>query len=196
MNDQKEISEDKKEQIQQIVGNLLTHADINCPYCGERIKSVAKKCRYCGEWLEKPQEKTTVSPFPAATVSPARAATVSPSPAATVSPAPAVTVVKEKSGSSDWIYYELIGIGGVIWGLTDSWKLGIAVSLAGVVIMQIPFLGYVLCWLLGIAWGIIAGGFTGYLIGNTTIGAIIGVFIGFSVAGAHLKARKNSMDDE
>lgn len=23
----------------------------NCPYCGEKISSVAKKCKHCGEWL-------------------------------------------------------------------------------------------------------------------------------------------------
>ena len=30
----------------------------NCPYCGEEILAIAKKCRFCGEWL--PEEKPKV----------------------------------------------------------------------------------------------------------------------------------------
>ena len=146
--------------------------EIKCPYCGEDIKSVAKKCRHCGEWIKKPQEEITLSPTPK------------------------VTVIKEKSESSDWMYYELIGIGGIIWGLTDSWIWGIVVALGGIILMQIPFLGYVFCWILGIIWGIIAGGVCGYFIGNYTIGGIIGVIVGFAIASAHLKTHKKSMTDE
>ena len=28
-----------------------------CPYCGEEILAIAKKCKHCGEWLEKKKEE-------------------------------------------------------------------------------------------------------------------------------------------
>lgn len=27
-----------------------------CPYCGEKILTVAKKCKHCGEWLDRPEK--------------------------------------------------------------------------------------------------------------------------------------------
>jgi len=29
----------------------------NCPYCGEEVLAVAKKCKHCGEWLDKAANK-------------------------------------------------------------------------------------------------------------------------------------------
>lgn len=30
----------------------------NCPYCGEEILAVAKKCKHCGEWLDGREKET------------------------------------------------------------------------------------------------------------------------------------------
>ena len=29
-----------------------------CPYCGEEILAVARKCKHCGEWLDRKEQKT------------------------------------------------------------------------------------------------------------------------------------------
>ena len=36
----------------------------NCPYCGEEILAVAKKCKHCGEWLHEPPKPKQMVPCP------------------------------------------------------------------------------------------------------------------------------------
>ena len=35
-----------------------------CPYCGEEILAVAKKCKHCGEWMEtkEPEKEKKACP--------------------------------------------------------------------------------------------------------------------------------------
>lgn len=37
--------------------NMANEAKKRCPYCGEEILAVAKKCKHCGEWLDKEETK-------------------------------------------------------------------------------------------------------------------------------------------
>lgn len=41
----------------------MEKATKNCPYCGEEILEVAKKCRHCGEWLEHPEAQSRTGLF-------------------------------------------------------------------------------------------------------------------------------------
>ena len=60
----------------------MEDATKRCPYCGEEILAVAKKCKHCGEWLD---ENTQVS-MPQPTAVPAPVCEPAPAPAPTPEP--------------------------------------------------------------------------------------------------------------
>ena len=37
----------------------MTNETKKCPFCGEEIMAVAKKCKHCGEWLDKEENSKT-----------------------------------------------------------------------------------------------------------------------------------------
>ncbi len=42
---------------------IISRSTMNCPYCNEKIKDGAKKCRFCGEFLEKQETIWTDEEF-------------------------------------------------------------------------------------------------------------------------------------
>ena len=43
---------------------METRETKNCPYCGEEILAVAKKCKHCGKWLHEPPQPKQMIPCP------------------------------------------------------------------------------------------------------------------------------------
>lgn len=70
----------------------MEDATKRCPYCGEEILAVAKKCKHCGEWLD---ENTQVS-MPQPTAVPAPVCEPAPAPAPAPTPEPKKEPVDER----------------------------------------------------------------------------------------------------
>lgn len=106
------------------------------------------------------------------------------------------TVVVQHSGGSapDWIFGEIWLIAaGIGWALESwLWFFGLGIGLSG--LLFIPFLGAVLCWVLGAAWGILAGAIC-YSIWGTTAGWIGGIIATIIVSLIHMEARQESIDE-
>lgn len=80
----------------------MEDATKRCPYCGEEILAVAKKCKHCGEWLEdnvpvaEPQPASSLTPEPEkASVNERCEPTPTPEPASEPTPEPEKTPVNE-----------------------------------------------------------------------------------------------------
>lgn len=69
------------------------------------------------------------------------------------------TVIVEKRGnsSSGWLWFEIFGVAGGVWGLTGHWWAGLITLIALGVALQIPIIGTLICVVLGCGLGLLAG---------------------------------------
>ena len=93
------------------------------------------------------------------------------------------TVIVEKRGnsSSGWLWFEIFGVAGGVWGLT-----GLITLIALGVALQIPIIGTLICVVLGCGLGLLAGVIAAalsaptwacWLIGLVATGVMIGINI-------------------
>ena len=98
------------------------------------------------------------------------------------------TVIVEKRGnsSSGWLWFEIFGVAGGVWGLTGHWWAGLITLIALGVALQIPIIGTLICVLLGCGLGLLAGVIAAalsaptwacWLIGLVATGVMIGINI-------------------
>lgn len=221
---------------------------ISCPYCGEYIKSITKKCRFCGEWLvdgqATPQEKSEYKPVevaetlevttvtdnndnlpsvnsaisaekvqgelpPSAPSMPGQATqTIGGQPVVvnvmnhqtveqTVQQNQTVIVTKDKEedGAPGWFYGEMLLIAGVIGIMTKSWWWFFGSFIGGSILIAIPFIGHIICVILGLFWGVLAGAFCAGLFDSDVAGWVIGIFVALGATAGHLEARKKHIED-
>ena len=98
------------------------------------------------------------------------------------------TVIVEKRGnsSSGWLWFEIFGVAGGVWGLTGHWWAGLITLIALGVALQIPVIGTLICVVLGCGLGLLAGVIAAalsaptwacWLIGLVATGVMIGINI-------------------
>ncbi len=107
-------------------------------------------------------------------------------------------VVSGGSGSSEapgWIYTEMWCIAAGMGFALKSWWWFLGIGVVGCLLLMVPLIGALMCVILGLAWGILAGAL-GAAFFSTSAGWVIGILVGVGAIYGHLEARKQNMEEE
>lgn len=107
-------------------------------------------------------------------------------------------VVAEGESSGDapgWIFGEMWCLAGGVGIALESWWWFFGVGLGGSILLMVPFIGAVMCVVIGLAWGLLAGILGAALFSSTAAGWVIGILVGIFAIVGHLEARKKHMDE-
>lgn len=106
-----------------------------------------------------------------------------------------VVVSQSKEEAPGWIFGEIFLIGAIAGFAMSSWWWFLGIWIIGSIMLMIPFVGALMCVLLGLAWGLIAGAICGGIF-STVAGWIVGILVSIGATTGHLEARKKNMDEE
>lgn len=95
---------------------------------------------------------------------------------------------KSSSSSSGWLWFELLVVGGIAWGVWNFWT-GVAVTLVLGIAIFIPVLGHIICIVLGAAVGLLAGMLAAAFGAPTWLAVLIGIILGVGAIGVNLNDR-------
>lgn len=109
-----------------------------------------------------------------------------------------VIVEKSGSGSSEsapgWIFGEMWLIAGGIGLAMSSWWWFFGIGIVLPVMLLIPFLGAVVCWGAGLAWGLLAGAICA-AIWNEGVAWVVGIVVAIGAIYGHLEARQKNIEE-
>lgn len=105
-----------------------------------------------------------------------------------------VVVPESQESAPAWIIGEMwLLAAGIGWGL-GSWVWFFVAGIGLTILLMIPFIGALLCYLVGACWGLLAGVFCAGL-WNPTAGWIIGFIVALLSISFHIEAREKNMEE-
>lgn len=97
------------------------------------------------------------------------------------------------SSSSGWLWTELFFVSGIAWGIWNFW-IGLAAMIILAIAVKIPFLGHIICIVLGAAVGFLVGVVAAVLNAPTWVAVLVGAVLGFGAISINLNDRKADDD--